>query len=109
MTYSIPPYSILHADDEVRNAQYSGREEKGPYSSSSYSGQIDALERSLEGDAECRAILQQIAAVRGAANGLMAEVLESHIRETFDRNDCYSREVSQSVDDTIELVRAYLK
>ncbi|MGQ7151375.1 hypothetical protein ACUODF_13675, partial [Escherichia coli] len=25
------------------------------------------------------------------------EVLESHIRETFDRNDCYSREVSQSV------------
>lgn len=53
-------------------------------------GQIDALERSLEGDAECRAILQQIAAVRGAANGLMAEVLESHIRETFDRNDCYS-------------------
>ncbi|MCX0867531.1 formaldehyde-responsive transcriptional repressor FrmR [Escherichia coli] len=72
-------------------------------------GQIDALERSLEGDAECRAILQQIAAVRGAANGLMAEVLERHIRETFDRNDCYSREVSQSVDDTIELVRAYLK
>ena len=72
-------------------------------------GQIDALERSLEGDAECRAILQQIAAVRGAANGLMAEVLESHILETFDRNDCYSREVSQSVDDTIELVRAYLK
>lgn len=72
-------------------------------------GQIDALERSLEGDAECRAILQQIAAVRGAANGLMAAVLESHIRETFDRNDCYSREVSQSVDDTIELVRAYLK
>ena len=72
-------------------------------------GQIDALERSLEGDAECRAILQQIAAVRGAANGLMAEVLESHIRETFDRKDCYSREVSQSVDDTIELVRAYLK
>ncbi|HAZ5413651.1 TPA: formaldehyde-responsive transcriptional repressor FrmR [Escherichia coli] len=72
-------------------------------------GQIDALERSLEGDAECRAILQQIAAVRGAANGLMAEVLESHIPETFDRNDCYSREVSQSVDDTIELVRAYLK
>ena len=38
LTYSIPPYSILHADDEVRNAQYSGREEKGPYSSSSYSG-----------------------------------------------------------------------
>ncbi len=108
MTYSIPPYSILRADDEVRNAQYSGREEVLTRVRR-IRGQIDALERSLEGDAECRAILQQIAAVRGAANGLMAEVLESHIRETFDRNDCYSREVSQSVDDTIELVRAYLK
>ncbi|MGJ4584016.1 metal-sensing transcriptional repressor, partial [Klebsiella pneumoniae] len=52
---------------------------------------------------------QQIAAVRGAANGLMAEVLESHIRETFDQNDSYSHEISKSVDDTIELVRAYLK
>lgn len=72
-------------------------------------GQIDALERALENGAECRAILQQIAAVRGASNGLMAEVLESHIRETFDQNDNYSHEVSKSVDDTIELVRAYLK
>ncbi|MFL9598642.1 metal-sensing transcriptional repressor, partial [Aeromonas veronii] len=42
-------------------------------------GQIDALERALENGGECRSILQQIAAVRGAANGLMAEVLESHI------------------------------
>ena len=67
------------------------------------------LERALENGAECRAILQQIAAVRGASNGLMAEVLESHIRETFDQNDSYSHEVSKSVDDTIELVRAYLK
>jgi DNA-binding FrmR family transcriptional regulator len=73
-------------------------------------GQIDALERALESGAECRSVLQQIAAVvRGAANGLMAEVLESHIRETFDQNDSYSHEVSKSVDDTIELVRAYLK
>lgn len=72
-------------------------------------GQIDALERALENGAECRAILQQIAAVRGASNGLMAEVLESHIRKTFDQNDSYSHEVSKSVDDTIELVRAYLK
>nr|WP_318381156.1 formaldehyde-responsive transcriptional repressor FrmR [uncultured Enterobacter sp.] len=72
-------------------------------------GQIDALERALESDAGCSAILQQIAAVRGAANGLMAEVLESHIRETFDQNGTYNHEISKSVDDTIELVRAYLK
>jgi len=32
---------------------------------------------------DCRALLQQIAALRGAANGLMAEVLDSHLRELF--------------------------
>lgn len=72
-------------------------------------GQIDALERALEDETECRAILQQIAAIRGAANGLMAEVLESHIRETFDQSDNNSHEISKSVHDTIDLVRAYLK
>ena len=44
-------------------------------------GQIDALERSLEGDAECRAILQQIAAVRGAANGLMKAISGKRLTE----------------------------
>lgn len=90
-----------------------------PISSGSCTGELSeqhdlfrltyALERALENGAECRSILQQIAAVRGASNGLMAEVLESHIRETFDQNDSYSHEVSKSVDDTIELVRTYLK
>ena len=72
-------------------------------------GQIDALERALDEGEECRAILQQIAAVRGAVNGLMAEVLESHIRENFDGTEADSRQLNTSVNDTIELVRAYLK
>lgn len=72
-------------------------------------GQIEALEKALENNTECSAVLQQIAAIRGAANGLMAEVLESHIRETFDKNDIYSHEINKSVDDTIELIRTYLK
>ncbi|GAA0495875.1 formaldehyde-responsive transcriptional repressor FrmR [Tatumella terrea] len=72
-------------------------------------GQIDALERALDEGEECRAILQQIAAVRGAVNGLMAEVLESHIRETFDGTETDSRSLNTSVNDTIGLVRAYLK
>lgn len=35
----------------------------------------------MEDEVECAAILQQIAAIRGAVNGLMAGVLESHLRE----------------------------
>lgn len=41
-------------------------------------GQIDALERALENGAECRAILQQIAAVRGASKeGANKQVISS--------------------------------
>ncbi|MBS9477291.1 MULTISPECIES: metal/formaldehyde-sensitive transcriptional repressor [Ancylobacter] len=46
-------------------------------------GQAEALERAVEAGTDCRPLLQQIAALRGAVGGLMAEVLESHLRETF--------------------------
>jgi DNA-binding FrmR family transcriptional regulator len=46
-------------------------------------GQAEALERAVQDGVDCRSLLQQIAALRGAANGLMAEVLESHLRELF--------------------------
>jgi DNA-binding FrmR family transcriptional regulator len=44
-------------------------------------GQTEALEKALEQETECAVVLQQIAAIRGAVNGLMVEVLEGHIRE----------------------------
>lgn len=46
-------------------------------------GQVEALERAVEAGTECRLLLQQIAAMRGAAGGVMAEVLEIHLRETM--------------------------
>jgi DNA-binding FrmR family transcriptional regulator len=46
-------------------------------------GQAEALERAVLEGVDCKSLLQQIAALRGAANGLMAEVLESHLRELF--------------------------
>lgn len=44
-------------------------------------GQVEALERALDAEQECGAILHQIAAVRGAVRGLMGEVIEGHVRE----------------------------
>lgn len=70
-------------------------------------GQAEALERALEDGAECGAVLQQLAAVRGAINGLMSEVLESHIREEFGQLSGTDR--SERVQDLMALVRAYLK
>ncbi|WP_092167540.1 metal-sensing transcriptional repressor [Bosea sp. OK403] len=46
-------------------------------------GQADALVLAVERGDECGALLQQLSALRGAATGLMAEVLESHLRETI--------------------------
>ena len=42
-------------------------------------GQVEALERALESGESCRSILQQIASVRGATNGLVVELLEDHL------------------------------
>ena len=44
-------------------------------------GQLEAVERALDQDASCAAILQQATACRGALNALIAEVVEDHIRE----------------------------
>ena len=43
-------------------------------------GQVDALEKALGQESECAAVPRQIAAVRGAVDGLMAEVVEGHLR-----------------------------
>ncbi|MGS9668494.1 metal/formaldehyde-sensitive transcriptional repressor, partial [Salmonella enterica subsp. enterica serovar Infantis] len=44
-------------------------------------GQVEALERALESGEHCLAILQQIADVRGASNGLMSEMVEIHLKD----------------------------
>lgn len=71
-------------------------------------GQMEALERALEAGTDCGPVLQQLAAIRGAVNGLMAEVLESHLREEFaDAANDVAR--SDSIEQAIALVRSYLK
>ena len=72
-------------------------------------GQLEALERALDTDAECSAVLQQIAAVRGAVNGLMAEVLEGHIREHLGAETLSAEERLREVDTIAGAVRSYLK
>ncbi|MDR5749082.1 formaldehyde-responsive transcriptional repressor FrmR [Caballeronia sp. LZ029] len=72
-------------------------------------GQAAALEAALEKDAECAAILQQLAAVRGAVNGLMAAVLESYLREEFPDSVTRSDSQKKSIEDTLSIVRSYLR
>jgi DNA-binding FrmR family transcriptional regulator len=76
-------------------------------------GQAEGLSRAIEAGTECGLLLQQVAALRGAVNGLMSEVLESHLRETFGQigaEAALSRKaIDANIDDAIALVRSYLK
>ncbi|WP_163434579.1 metal/formaldehyde-sensitive transcriptional repressor, partial [Escherichia coli] len=42
-------------------------------------GQVNAVERAMQGDANCAEILQLVAAVRGAVNGLLDEIIADHL------------------------------
>jgi DNA-binding FrmR family transcriptional regulator len=71
-------------------------------------GQLDAVERALTSNDDCGAQLMLLAAVRGGVNGLMGEVLETHIR--FHLTDGSKERIAPELaEDLIDLVRAYLK
>jgi DNA-binding FrmR family transcriptional regulator len=73
-------------------------------------GQISAIEKALDADQECSKVLQTIAACRGAINGLMAEVMEGHVRHhVIDPNRKPTPEQAEAAEELIELVNRYLK
>ena len=72
-------------------------------------GQAQALEKALEQGADCGAILQQIAAIRGAANGLMGQVLETHIREHLGPDHGTAAQRRDDLEQVVGVLRSYLK
>jgi|JI7StandDraft_1071085.scaffolds.fasta_scaffold01341_10 DNA-binding FrmR family transcriptional regulator len=72
-------------------------------------GQVDAVERLLKSDQDCRQLLQQIAAVRGAVDGLMADVVEHHIREHLVVPELLDAERAHDVEQLVTVLRSYLK
>ena len=81
-------------------------------------GQAQALERALEAEHDCAAILQQLAAVRGAVNGMIFEVLEGHVRTHLGEGEAggqarETRDAPETRDADVDLVlsvmRSYMK
>ena len=73
-------------------------------------GQIEAVERALEAESECAEVLQLITAARGAINGLMALVIEDHIRlHVVGPSRATTAKQSRGTKELIDVVRAYLK
>ncbi|AUI09380.1 metal-sensing transcriptional repressor [Stenotrophomonas maltophilia] len=73
------------------------------------SGRLATLEQALDAGAQCPAAAQQLAAVRGAVNGWMETVLESYLREEFPSSEIRSDSQNKSIDETISIVRSYLR
>ena len=72
-------------------------------------GQVEAIERALETEGECEEILQLVASCRGALNGLMAELIDGHLRfHVLDPEQKTSRAQLEAADELMAVVKRYL-
>ena len=72
-------------------------------------GQIDALEKLLEQEADCSKTLNLTVACRGAINALMVEILEGHIRyHVVSQEESRAAQVD-AAEELIDVIRSYLK
>lgn len=71
-------------------------------------GQAAALEKQLDQEGDCIAALQQIAAIRGAVNGLMAAVIEGHLTEHV-VNEPELAQRQQDLTVVLQVINSYLK
>lgn len=68
-------------------------------------GQMEGIERAIQEGNDCYAVLQQTAAARGALGGLMAELIDGHIRHHV--NGAKQRETA--INELMQIVRSYLR
>lgn len=73
-------------------------------------GQLEAVERALEDEAPCGEILNIVASMRGAFNGLTVELIEDHVREHVSNPDTDNNpDRAQGAADLIHAIRTYMK
>ena len=72
-------------------------------------GQVEAIERSLESETACEEILQLVASCRGALNGLMAELIDGHLRyHVLDPSQKIRPSQLEAADELMAVVKRYL-
>ncbi len=73
-------------------------------------GQVEAIERALDEESGCERVMHLIAGVRGAMAGLMAEVVEDHVRTHLVDVEKHPRALNtEAADQLLDVVRTYLK
>jgi FrmR/RcnR family transcriptional regulator, repressor of frmRAB operon len=73
-------------------------------------GQVEAMERALESEAGCEKVMHLLASARAAMAGLMAEVVEDHVRTHLVDPEKHPGALDQEgVEQLLNVVRTYLK
>jgi DNA-binding FrmR family transcriptional regulator len=73
-------------------------------------GQIEALERALDAEAGCTEVMRLVTASRGAINGIMAEVLNDHIRtHMIDASRKPTKTEAAAAEELVEVLRSYVQ
>ncbi len=73
-------------------------------------GQAEAVERALVAEIGCTDVLMLVASMRGAINGLTAELMEDHIRHhVVDPDTEVDADRAKGAADLIEVVKTYMK
>lgn len=71
-------------------------------------GQINALKKMLDDSDECTDVLQQIAAIRGAVNGLMKEVIKGHLSDHLVHEEDENKR-AKDLDVILNIFNSYMK
>ncbi len=71
-------------------------------------GQVEAIERAIEGEAGCEKVMHLIAGIRGSMASLMAEVMEDHVRAHFSATRA-DPEGNAAVEQLVDIMHTYLK
>ena len=73
-------------------------------------GQVEAIERALDSEAGCEKVMHLLASARAAMAGLMAEVVEDHVRtHLVDREKHPEALNTEAAEHLLSVVRTYLK
>ncbi len=73
-------------------------------------GQVEGIERALESQAGCDQVMHLIAGARGAMAGLMAEIVEDHVRTHLVDSEKHPEALNtDAAEQLLDVVRTYLK
>jgi DNA-binding FrmR family transcriptional regulator len=73
-------------------------------------GQLQSIREAIEEERECADVLQQIAACRGAVNGLLVEIVEGEIKfHDLSKDAKVGSRESKPAESLVEILHRYVK